>query len=158
VIRYTGAPSRRAPWQVEAAITHYIEAGAAIEAINAALAARQYHRAAQLVQDTLHDADAARPFWRKLAAVYAARGAMEDAEKMFLKVRARRSMRASCVRRHLPRASVLQGGDGRSCVDMYFQAGKFDAAYRVAKACMSEQQMNALFNAQVRVVSVSLPH
>jgi Tfp pilus assembly protein PilF len=75
--------------QVEAAIAHYIEAGAAIEAINAALAARQYNRAAQLVQDTLHDAESARPFWRKLAAVYAARGALEDAEKMFLKVRHR---------------------------------------------------------------------
>ena len=36
--------------QVEAAIAHFIEAGAPIEAINAALAARQYHRAVQLVQ------------------------------------------------------------------------------------------------------------
>lgn len=33
---------------------------------------------------------------------------------------------------------------------MYFAAGKWEAAHRVARGCMSEQQMNALFNAQVR--------
>ena len=36
--------------QVDAAISHYIEAGAPIDAINAAFTARQYHRAVQLVQ------------------------------------------------------------------------------------------------------------
>jgi hypothetical protein len=45
--------------------------------------------------------------------------------------------------------SWLQGGDGRSCVDMYFHAGKYEAAFRVARGCMPEQQMNALFNSQV---------
>lgn len=113
--------------QTEAAINHFIEAGAHLDAINAALNARQYAKAAQLVADTLPDPDAARPFWRRLAKVYADRGATEDAERYYVKA-----------------------GDGRAAVDLHLSAGRYDAAYRVARSCMPEGEVASLYASQAQ--------
>jgi intraflagellar transport protein 172 len=114
--------------QVDAAINHFIEAGAHIQAINAALDARQFSKAAQLVQDTLHeDEKVARPFWRRLAKNFQERGNLEEAERY-----------------------LLRAGDGRAAVDLYLQAGKFEAAHRVARSCMSESEIATLYTQQAQ--------
>ena len=114
--------------QVDAAINHFIEAGAHLQAINAALDSRQFSKAAQLVQDTLHeDAAAARPFWRRLARAFQDRGNLEEAERY-----------------------LIRAGDGRAAVDLYLQAGKFEAAHRVARSCMGEGEIAALYTQQAQ--------
>jgi intraflagellar transport protein 172 len=109
--------------QPEAAVARYIEARAHTDAINAAIAAMQFQRAAELVSDTLgSDPVQAKPFWKRLASAALARGQYDQAEKFY-----------------------LQAGEGRSAVTMYLGHGKPDAAYRVAKAVMPEADIQQLF-------------
>jgi hypothetical protein len=105
LVSQVGVTCSAAPWlalvqklihvqgQTEAAVNHFIEAGAHTQAITAALGAgqvgpnnpgisrfisgrsAQYAKAAQLVADTL-DTAAARPFWRRIARHYADAGAV----------------------------------------------------------------------------------
>jgi intraflagellar transport protein 172 len=112
--------------QPEAAVARYIEARAHTDAITAAIAARQFARAAELVADTLgSDPVAARPFWRRLAGAAVARGALDEAERFF-----------------------LQAHEGRAAVDAYLAAGKPEAAYRVARAVMPEGETEELFTSE----------
>lgn len=108
--------------QVDAAINHYIEAGAAEAAIMAAMRSRQFSRAAQLVADTLHDPAAARPYWAQLARHYDEAGMLEEAERAY-----------------------IRAGDGPSAVDMYLRSRRWEAAHRVANACMPGDAVARLF-------------
>ena len=109
---------------VEAAINHFIEAGAHAAAIDAALQARQFAKAGTLIEDTMGSApDAARPLWRRLAAAYASRGSLEDAER-----------------------AHLRAGDGRAAVEMLLAAGRFDAAGRCARGALSEADMVSVYH------------
>merc|ERR1719183_1854494 len=60
--------------QVDASINHYIEAGKSTKAIDAAMSARQWHKAEQLLDQAAigQDASFASPFYEKLAQHYAA--------------------------------------------------------------------------------------
>lgn len=109
--------------QPDAAVDRFIEAGAHADAIGAAIAARQFARAAELVAATLgSDPAAARPFWRRLAAAAVERGALDEAESLF-----------------------LRAGDGRAAVRMHMEAGRPEAAHRVARAVMPDGEVTALF-------------
>jgi intraflagellar transport protein 172 len=95
---------------VDAAITHYIEAGAHQTAIAAALEAKQILKAAQLLDDTVRDPAIARPFYVQIARHYQQTGALEEAEKFY-----------------------LRSGQGTLAVDMYMAAGRWENSFAVAR-------------------------
>jgi intraflagellar transport protein 172 len=108
--------------QLDQAINHFIEAGSHKEAIDAALRARQFSKAAQLIADMQRDASEAAPWYLELARQYRAAGRLAEAEKAY-----------------------VQAGDATSAVGMYVEAGRWDAALRLANASMSEEDVVALF-------------
>lgn len=110
--------------QVDAAINHYIEAGASTKAIDAAMSARQWHKAEQLLDQASIGAEPqfAMPFYEKLAAHYASSRQFELAERAFVK--SSRPQRA---------------------VQMYVEVGQYEKAHKVAKAHMSPQERTELY-------------
>lgn len=110
--------------QVDAAINHYIEAGAQTKAIDAAMSARQWHKAEQLLDQAFHGADQsfALPFYEKLASHYAHARQFEQAERSFIK--SSRPQRA---------------------VQMYAEHGQYEKAHRVAKAHMAPAERTELY-------------
>jgi len=110
--------------QVDAAINHYIEAGCSTKAIDAAMSARQWHKAEQLLDQASIGADAsfAMPFYEKLAAHYASSRHFDQAERAFVK-----SQRPQLA------------------VQMYVDVGQFEKAHKVAKAHMSPHERTELY-------------
>lgn len=113
--------------QTDAAINHYIEAGAHTSAINAALQARQYNRAVQLVDDTLRDPDVAKPFYHRIAKHYRDVNKLHEAKRFFIKA-----------------------GEAQEAVEMFTNAGKWDEAHKVAVSCMSEAAVSRLYVSQAQ--------
>jgi intraflagellar transport protein 172 len=110
--------------QVDAAINHYIEAGCSTKAIDAAMSARQWHKAEQLLDQASIGADPAFafPFYEKLAQHYATSRQFELAERAFIK--SSRPQRA---------------------VQMYVDAAQYEKAHKVAKAHMSPHERTELY-------------
>jgi len=117
--------------QVDAAINHYIEAGASVAAINAALDARQFSKAVQLVEDTLRDPEAARPFYKRIARHFHEAGNLEEAERFYVK-----------------------SGNPQAAVEMYTLAGRWESAHNVAVSCMSEAEVSRLYTEQAHKLEV----
>jgi intraflagellar transport protein 172 len=109
---------------MDAAINHYIEAGATVKAIDAAMSARQWLKAEQLLDQTSIGADPtfAQPFYEKLAAHYAHSRHFEQAERAFIK--------ASAPQR---------------AVKMYVDVGQYEKGHRIAKAHMTPQERTDLY-------------
>lgn len=109
---------------VDAAINHYIEAGCSTEAIEAAMTARQWHKAEQLLDQASIGADPcfAMPFYEKLAAHYASSRHFDQAERAFVK-----STRPDMA------------------VKMYVDVGQYEKAHKVAKAHMQPAERNELY-------------
>eukprot|EP00929_Paragymnodinium_shiwhaense_P046200 TRINITY_DN2351_c0_g3_i1.p1 TRINITY_DN2351_c0_g3~~TRINITY_DN2351_c0_g3_i1.p1 ORF type:complete len:1765 (+),score=574.01 TRINITY_DN2351_c0_g3_i1:160-5454(+) len=110
--------------QVDSAINHYIEAGCSTKAIDAAMSARQWTKAEQLLDQTAlaADADFAKPFYEKLAQHYAASRHFDQAERAFTKA-------------HMPQLAVK----------MFVEANQFERAHKVAKAHMSPSERSELY-------------
>eukprot|EP00397_Hematodinium_sp_SG-2012_P000872 GEMP01000873.1.p1 GENE.GEMP01000873.1~~GEMP01000873.1.p1 ORF type:complete len:1750 (+),score=429.25 GEMP01000873.1:263-5512(+) len=100
--------------QVDAAINHYIEAGCSLKAIDATIAARQWHKAEQLLETTTNDPNVALPYYEKLGQHYANSRQLEAAERSFIKA-----------------------GKPQSAVQMYIEHAQYDKAHRLAKQVMS---------------------
>eukprot|EP00744_Colponema_vietnamica_P002535 GILI01003961.1.p1 GENE.GILI01003961.1~~GILI01003961.1.p1 ORF type:complete len:1242 (-),score=439.08 GILI01003961.1:257-3580(-) len=111
--------------QVDAALHHYIEAGVFQKAIEAAINARQWSRALQLLDK--QEAHIARPYYRLIAGHYRDMRQFEDAERFF-----------------------LRAGAAREAVEMYSQAGRWDAAHRVAINNMPEAEVAKLYIEQAQ--------
>eukprot|EP01065_Artemidia_motanka_P041067 TRINITY_DN5263_c0_g4_i1.p1 TRINITY_DN5263_c0_g4~~TRINITY_DN5263_c0_g4_i1.p1 ORF type:complete len:1760 (+),score=631.40 TRINITY_DN5263_c0_g4_i1:78-5357(+) len=115
--------------QVEAAINHYIEAGdkATHKAIQAAISARQWSKAVQILDaQSNHDPYVLRGY-KTIATHYEDARQFGEAEKYFLKAQ-------------LPREAV----------QMYTRNNMWDAAHKVAKMYMSDQQIADLYVEQAR--------
>ena len=108
--------------QVDGAIQHYIEAGAYAGAVTAAIESKQIVRAAQLVDDTMRDPATARPFYLQIARHYHNTGALEEAEKYYVKA-----------------------GEPAQAVDMYIAAGRWESSYAIARQCMSEEAVGTMY-------------
>merc|ERR1719181_1177479 len=110
--------------QVDAAINHYIEANSSTKAIDAAMSARQWHKAEQLLDQASIGAEPqfALPFYEKLAAHYASSRQFELAERAFVK--SSRPQRA---------------------VKMYVEVGQYEKAHKVAKAHMAPNERTELY-------------
>jgi len=110
--------------QVDAAINHYIEAGASTKAIDAAMTAMQWHKAEQLLDQASIGAEPqfSLPFYEKLATHYSASRQFDQAERAFVK--SSRPQRA---------------------VKMYVEVGQYEKAHKVAKAHMSPHERTELY-------------
>jgi intraflagellar transport protein 172 len=111
--------------QVDMAINHYIEAKEYMKAIEAALNARQYPRALQLVE--VMDMDAARPYYKQLARYYEDSGQYESAEKCYL----------AADQSHL-------------AVEMHTKLGHWEVAHKLAMSYMSEGEVGLLYISQAQ--------
>ncbi|XP_077991845.1 intraflagellar transport protein 172 homolog [Glandiceps talaboti] len=111
--------------QMDAAINHYIEAGCSLKAIEAAIQSRQWNKAVQIVE--LQDASVASRYYHKIAKHYSSIGDYETAEKYY-------------VRADMPREAI----------DMYTNAGKWEAAHRLAVTCMKPEDVAVLYITQAQ--------
>lgn len=106
--------------QVDMAINHYIEAKVYRKAIEAALNARQYQRALQLVD--VVDTETARPYYKQLARFYEETRNYELAEKCFVA------------------ADMAQ-----SAVEMHTKLGHWEIAHKIAMSYMTEGEVALLY-------------
>ncbi|GBF87714.1 intraflagellar transport protein [Raphidocelis subcapitata] len=111
--------------QPDAAVAHYIEAGDAPKAIEAAIEARQFAKAAGILEHL--DPSKAVPYHKRIAQHYADSGALSEAEAFWLKA-----------------------GLPMTAVDMYTKAGKWEAAQKVARAYLPEPELRAFKLARAR--------
>jgi intraflagellar transport protein 172 len=106
--------------QVDMAINHYIEAKVSQKAIEAALNARQYARALQLV-DAI-ESDSSRPYYKHLARYYEGSGQYDLAERCY-------------VSADLPHLAV----------EMHTSLGNWEIAHKLATSYMSEGEVGLLY-------------
>jgi intraflagellar transport protein 172 len=106
--------------QIDMAINHYIEAKVYQKAIEAALNARQYSRALQLV-DAI-DPDSARPYYKQLARYYEDSRQYDLAERCFV----------SADQPHL-------------AVEMHTKLGHWEVAHKIAMSYMKEGEVGLLY-------------
>jgi len=106
--------------QTDMAINHYIEASCASKAVEAAFSARQWTKASQMLEN--FDADAARPFFRRLARHFDGTAAFPQAEKFY-----------------------IAAGAPDKAVEMYTRANLFSRAHAVASSYMAPRDVSLLY-------------
>ncbi|XP_060552918.1 intraflagellar transport protein 172 homolog [Ruditapes philippinarum] len=111
--------------QLDAAINHFIEAGAISKAVDAAINSRQWAKAVQILE--LQDSSLASKYYKKIADHYASVGEYETAEKLY-----------------------VEAGCTREVVDMYNQAGKWEQAHKMASTYMKSDDVSSLYISQAR--------
>lgn len=114
----------------DAASNHFIEAARYVKAINAAIEARQYGKAAQILGNI--DADQARPFFKRIADQLVQAGRFRDAERQY-----------------------VQGGMPLTAVQMWLSQGALDDAHRVAVGSLSDAEIRSAYTAQARALMAS---
>lgn len=105
--------------QTDAAVNHYVEAGAYAQAVEAAVASRQWAKAAQVAQQ-LQPKQAA-PYYARIAAHFEQAGALDEAE-----------------------AYHVRGGSPGAAVEMRLRAGQLERAQQLAGAHLTKQEMGTL--------------
>ena len=105
------------------AIAHFVEAGAALKAVEAAIQCRQWAKAAQVVE-TL-DPTEARPYYQQIAKYYEGARNYDDAERFY-----------------------LRAGLPQDVVEMYSKANKWERAHRIATEHMSQAEVAMLYITQ----------
>ncbi|KAM7445695.1 hypothetical protein ABFA07_005947 [Porites harrisoni] len=111
--------------QLDAAINHYIEAGCSIKAIEAAIQARQWNKAVQIVE--LQDDNVAERYYHHIAQHYSQVQEYKLAEKYFVK-----------------------GGDPRAAIEMYTKANMYEAAHKLAVQCMTQEEVAVIYISQAQ--------
>ena len=106
--------------QVDMAINHYIEAKQYQKAIEAALNARQFARALQLVD--VIDSETSRPYYKQLARYYEDSNQFDLAERCY-----------------------VSAGQPNLAVEMRTRLGHWDVAHRLAMSYMSEGEVGLLY-------------
>ena len=109
----------------ELAISHYIEANESTKAVEAALNARQWTKASQLIENV--DPEASRPYYLRLARQYQDTREFAEAEKCFLAADA-----------------------AHQAVDMYTSLNMWDAAHHVALSYMTKDEVRELYLSQAQ--------
>ncbi|BFY99323.1 hypothetical protein BsWGS_02362 [Bradybaena similaris] len=111
--------------QLDAAINHFIEAGATTKAVEAAINSRQWAKAVQILQ--AQDSAMAAKYYKKIGDHYASIGEYETAEKLY-----------------------VEAGCNREAVDMYNKAGKWEQAHKLAATYMRGEDVSNLYITQAR--------
>ena len=107
--------------QMDAAINHYIESGNTVKAVEAAIAAKQWTKAVQIVE-VVEDGEAAKEYYAALASHYAGSGELERAERFW-----------------------LEAGLGREAVEMYASTGRWEQAHRLASELLEPEEARSMF-------------
>ncbi|KAK7085982.1 hypothetical protein SK128_023173 [Halocaridina rubra] len=114
--------------QADAAISHYIEAGRTIKALEAAIAARQWKKAVQIIE-VIDDEDSLQPHLMKLGQHFASLNDFKSAERFFVK-----------------------GGMYKEAIEMYNQAGEWERAHRLASKHMGADEVAVMYVNQAQVL------
>eukprot|EP00038_Savillea_parva_P019439 m.27515 g.27515 ORF g.27515 m.27515 type:complete len:1369 (+) comp4420_c1_seq1:587-4693(+) len=112
--------------QVDAAINHYIEAGANEKACEAAIQSRLWNKAATVVE--VLDDNAAQPFLQAIGQHYADVQNFAEAERIYVK-----------------------GGFFRQAIDMYIGASKWEDAHILASKYMDPKDVADMYISQAEV-------
>ncbi|PIK55820.1 putative intraflagellar transport protein [Apostichopus japonicus] len=111
--------------QLDAAINHYIEAGAAKKAIEAAIHSHQWNKAVQIIE--IQEASVGEEYYPKIAKHYSSIRDFETAERFY-----------------------IQAGLSKDAIDMYTAAGKWEAAHKLAVQFMKGEDVAVLYISQAQ--------
>lgn len=111
--------------QLDAAINHFIEAGATEKAVQAAIGARQFQKAVIILEG--QDRSMAAKFYNVIGQYYQQSQNYKTAADLFIKA-----------------------GSSKQAVDLLLTSEKWEEAYNLAQTCMSQDEVTALYisNAQ----------
>ncbi|CAG9462268.1 unnamed protein product [Pedinophyceae sp. YPF-701] len=113
--------------QWDAAVNHFIEAGNFDRAIDAALEARQWVKAVQILEQQRPSQEAAAAVYRRIAKAYEQSGNHDEAEQYYVKADA-----------------------AADAWEMYVRARMWDRAFRVASGYLLESEMRLLYTRKAR--------
>ncbi|CAG9856074.1 unnamed protein product [Phyllotreta striolata] len=108
--------------QMDAAISHYIEAGCTIKALNAAVAARQWKKAVHIIK-VIDDADTVRKYYEIIAHHFSSVKEFTTAEKLY----------SAC-------------GMYKEAVDMYNEAGQWEKAHAIASKYLENEEVSDMYS------------
>ncbi|KAK4304616.1 hypothetical protein Pmani_023493 [Petrolisthes manimaculis] len=114
--------------QTDAAISHYIEAGNNIKAQDAAISARQWRKAIQIIE-VIDDDAALKPYLMKLGQYYAGLNDLPKAERFYVK-----------------------GGMYNEAIAMYNQAGEWEKAHQLASKFLGADKVAVMYVNQAQVL------
>ncbi|KAJ8934987.1 hypothetical protein NQ314_013074 [Rhamnusium bicolor] len=107
--------------QMDAAISHYIEAGCTIKALDAAVAARQWKKAVHIVK-VIDDPDTVKKYYELIANYFSSVKDYSTAEKLY----------AAC-------------GMYKEAVDMYNEAGQWEKAHSIASKYLDQEEVSDMY-------------
>ncbi|XP_050517357.1 intraflagellar transport protein 172 homolog [Diabrotica virgifera virgifera] len=107
--------------QMDAAISHYIEAGCMLKALNAAVSARQWKKAVHIIK-VIDDADTVKKYYEIIAEHFASVKEYSTAEKLY----------AAC-------------GMYKEAVDMYNEAGQWEKAHAIASEHLDTEEVYDMY-------------
>ncbi|GMT03452.1 hypothetical protein PENTCL1PPCAC_25626, partial [Pristionchus entomophagus] len=105
----------------EQAISHYVEASQNVKAVEAAIRAKEFNRAVQVV-DAIQDQGVARRFYSDIATYYADTGDYDRAERYF-----------------------IEADDHKAAIQMYLRAGKWAEGYRLSAEFLGKEDTTRLY-------------
>ncbi|XP_071962115.1 intraflagellar transport protein 172 homolog [Antedon mediterranea] len=111
--------------QMDAAINHFIEAGCSEKAIEAAIHSHQWNKAIQIIE--IQEPSMAEKYYADIARHYASIKDYETAEKFYV------------------RADMT-----KMAIEMYTNAGKWEAAHKLAVTCMKSEDVAVLYISQAQ--------
>ncbi|XP_054716571.1 intraflagellar transport protein 172 homolog [Uloborus diversus] len=114
--------------QLEAAINHYIEAGKSIKALDAAINAKLWKKAVEIME-IIDDVQSLSKYLKPMAQHFYSVGQYELAE-------------------HL----LVEGGMSREAVDMYNRIGEWDKAYKLASQFLDSSEVRRMYINQAKVL------
>eukprot|EP01002_Notosolenus_urceolatus_P003783 NODE_19_length_3654_cov_89.288766_g15_i0.p1 GENE.NODE_19_length_3654_cov_89.288766_g15_i0~~NODE_19_length_3654_cov_89.288766_g15_i0.p1 ORF type:complete len:1188 (-),score=541.95 NODE_19_length_3654_cov_89.288766_g15_i0:89-3412(-) len=114
------------------AINHYIEADTYIKAIEAAINARHWAQAVRIVDSLSADDPVTKSFYRLIANHYENARQYAEAEKYYIKA-----------------------GEREAAVEMYTRTNQWEAAHKVAKAHMTEEEVKNLYITQAKQMEMA---
>ncbi|KAJ8965104.1 hypothetical protein NQ317_005365, partial [Molorchus minor] len=107
--------------QMDAAISHYIEAGCTLKALDAAVAARQWKKAVHIVK-VIDDPDTVKKYYELIANYFSSIKDFSTAEKLF----------SAC-------------GMYKEAVDMYNEAGQWEKAHSIASKYLEPEEVSDMY-------------
>jgi len=119
--------------QMDAAINHYIEAGASEKAIQAAIASRQWNKASQIVE--ILDPETSAPFYEAIADHYCEVQEFELAEGCYVKA-----------------------NNAKKAIDMYIKNSQWESAHTLATSHMNKEDVADLYIAQAEVLEAKFAY
>eukprot|EP01013_Petalomonas_cantuscygni_P006238 TRINITY_DN1715_c0_g1_i1.p1 TRINITY_DN1715_c0_g1~~TRINITY_DN1715_c0_g1_i1.p1 ORF type:complete len:1783 (-),score=555.37 TRINITY_DN1715_c0_g1_i1:358-5706(-) len=109
------------------AVNHFVEAQANVKAVQAAIQARHWKAAIRIVEAMPPDDEITKRFFRLIASHFENSRMYADAEKFYLKC-----------------------GEREAAVKMYTRTNQWEAAHKVAKTYMTEEEVKVLYIEQAR--------